>query len=72
MGNIFKDYRFDSAEELKDNLENLKQISEETGVSLENIINYIGYNLIYHGLESNFNMVNYTIEEIRDSLGGEL
>ena len=38
---------------LKERLSELKAISEETGVSLENVINYVGYNIIAKAITEN-------------------
>lgn len=40
-------------ESLKERLNELKAISEETGVSLENVIHYVGYNIIAHAIQEN-------------------
>ena len=38
---------------LKERLSELKTISEETGVSIENVIHYVGYNIIAKAITEN-------------------
>ena len=54
---------FSNREELIKRLNELKEISEETGVSLENVIHYVGYGIIANTLENVYESHEKTSED---------
>ncbi len=57
-------------QDLEERLNELKKISERTGISLENVINYVGFNIISDAIEemAEGENITYAINELKEAI----